>query len=182
MTLSTGVQDNVRPRITEFLEALHWLWVAAVLIYAATHLALAPNVERAVLLYFAPPVIACALITVNVARGTNQQVIWLCKLFLTTIAIGVLLGEQQILFANVKRQFPGVPPKQDRVLIFYFAAYMLFIGVFLPAFILGTSLLLHYQKRHAPISLGTCLVGAATWIGCMVFVAAHGPRILARIF
>jgi hypothetical protein len=172
----------MRPRITDLLEGLHWLWVAVVLIYAAAQLGVAPNVERAVLLYFAPPVIACALIAVNVARGTNQQVIWLCKLFLTTIAVGVLLGEQQILFANVKPQFPGVPPQQDRVLIFYFAAYMLFIGVFLPAFFLGTSLLLHYQKRNAPISLGTCLVGAATWIGCMIVVVALSPRIFARLF
>jgi len=106
---------------------------AAVLVQAVAHLAVNPNFERAVLLYFLPPLIALFLISINLIRGTNWTVIVLCQIFLNMIAFAVVLGELPFVLPNLKPQFPGMPPQQDRVLVFYFAAYALFLAASLPA-------------------------------------------------
>jgi hypothetical protein len=134
------------------------------------------------LLCFVPPILACLLLATNTINGTNPAVVLLCKVFLSMIAVAVLLGEQRILFANMKAQFPGMPPRQDRVVTFYFVAYALFLWVFLPAYLLGTSIYLHWRRRPAPISLPTCCVGALTWIGTMSALVALTPRLLTRLF
>ena len=169
-------------RILWLIDNIHWIWVAAALAYAVTLLALLPNVERAMLLWFVPPLLACFLLALNKINRTNPEVICLCKVFLSMVAVAVLLGEQRVLFANLKPQFPGMPAQQDRILTFYFMAYALFLWVLLPGYLLGNSNYLHYHRRPAPISLPTCCIGTATWLGVMALLAALTPRIIDKLF
>ena len=164
------------------LHIAHLIAAAAVLSHAAAHLALNPNIERAVLLYFVPPATAVFLIAINLVNGTNPAVIALCQIFLNLIAVAVLLGELPFVLPNLKPQFPGLPPQQDRILVFYFIAYALFLWLLLPPYFLGTSLYRHYRKAYAAISFPTCCVGALTWVGVMTLLVALSPRIFAKLF
>jgi hypothetical protein len=169
-------------RLILTLHVLHMFVAAAVLVQAVAHLAVNPNFERAVLLYFLPPLIALFLISINLIRGTNWTVIVLCQIFLNMIAFAVVLGELPFVLPNLKPQFPGMPPQQDRVLVFYFAAYALFLWVLLPPYLLGSALLQHYRKQPASISLITCCLGAVTWTGIMITFVALSPRLAEKLF
>jgi hypothetical protein len=171
-----------RQLVWMIIEGAHWIFVALSLLYAVIVFTRLPNIEPAAILYFMPPLLACLLIIVNTAKGTNAGVVSLCKAFLTAIACSVLLGEQDFLLRNIKPQFPGMPPQQDRILTFYFGAYLLFLGVFIPTYLIGTSIYLHLWKRRAPISFPTCWVGAATWLAAMGVVVFNAPMILNRLF
>jgi hypothetical protein len=169
-------------RFIWILNVIHLIAAAAVLAHAAAHLAINPKIERAVLLYFVPPVLAVLLLAVNLIRGTNPAVIILCQVFLDMIAVAVLLGELKFFLPNIKPQFPGVPPQQDRILTFYFIAYMMFLWILLPPYFLGGSMYQHYRKVPAAISLPTCCFGTLTWLATMVLLVALLPRIFAKLF
>jgi len=169
-------------RFLTILHVAHLSFVAVVLSRAAAHLANNPNVERAVLLYFVPPLIAAFLIAVNLINATNPAVIALCQIFLSLIAVAVLLAELPQVMPNLKPQFPGLPPQQDRILVFYFFAYFLYLWILLPPYLLGTSLYQHYRKRVAGISWTTCLAGSLTWLVTIGILLAISPRIAAKLF
>ena len=169
-------------RLILSLHVLHMLVAAAVLVHAASHLAVNPNFDRVVLAYFIPPLIALFLISINLKNRTNWTVIVLCQIFLNIIAFAVILGELPFVLPNLKPQFPGMPPQQDRVLVFYFAAYALFLWVLLPPYLLGSAFLQHYRKQPASISFITCCLGTATWAGTMLILFAITPRVAEKLF
>jgi hypothetical protein len=168
-------------RVIWILNVIHLIAAAVVLAYAAAHLAVNPNIERAMLLYFVPSVLAMLLLTVNLVRGANPEVIVLCQVFLDMIAVAVLLGELQFFLPIFKPQFPGMPPQQDRILTCYFIAYIAFFWIILPPYLLGDSLYRHYRKRPAAISLPTCYLGTITWHATLILLVALLPRVAAKL-
>ena len=169
-------------RIAPILRLAHLVVAGAVLAYAVSHLALNPNIERAVLMYFVPPLLALLIIAINLIRGTNPDVIVLGELLLDMIAIAVLLGEHPFFGRILKPQFPGMPPQQDHVLVCYFIAYFLFFLFVLPPYLLGVSLRRHCRRLPAAISFPTCCVGAITWLGTMALIVSLIPTISAKLF
>src|SRR5688572_18004639 len=87
--------------ITHHLLVAHDLWAIGTLILVICQLAILPKVERAILLYFVPPLIAWLILVVNRGR-INATPISGCRLFLTLIALAVTAGELTFILPNLK--------------------------------------------------------------------------------
>lgn len=97
-----------RGSIKHLLLVVHDLWAIGTLIFVIAQLARLPNVEKAILLYFVPPLIAWLVLVIN--RGRIQATpITGCRLFLTMITIAVTLGEMTFFLPNLNRSFLGCP-------------------------------------------------------------------------
>lgn len=151
------------------LLVVHDLWAFGTLMFVIAHLARLPNVERAILLYFIPPLIAWLILAIN--RGRIQATpITGCRLFLTMIAAAVTLGEMTFILPSLKPQFPGMPPVADRVLVFYFAAYIIFIWLICPSYVIGLMFRARRNgdpSRLAPFALYSI---AGIWLGTVVLL------------
>ena len=139
------------PRLVRALKLAYWLLVVGALIRAIALLAALPNVERAVLLYFVPPAVACLFLIADSGKF-NRTAIRGCEVFLSLIAIAVVVGEQPFVLPNLKPQFPGMPLQADRILVCYFAAYTLFVSVICPAYVLGSAVYARFRGSPNGIS------------------------------
>jgi hypothetical protein len=145
---------------------LHDVFAFVVLGSAIWQLAVLPNVERAVLAFFIPPILALLFLVTNTGRF-NPTVIRGCRLFLSMIVVSVLLGEQRFVLANLKPQFPGMPAQADRILVFYFVAYGLFLWVICPGYVLGSWLRQHWSGSPTGKSSWIMYAGCFFWVGTM---------------
>jgi hypothetical protein len=143
----------------------HDLLALALLAGAVVQLALLPNFERGMLLFFIPPTIAGVVLLVNRA---DPLVLAACRLFLGLIATSVLCAELSLFLAIPKPQFPGIPLAADRVLTFYFVAYGVFLWIICPAHILVTWLR-HWWNERPKRACGTAFLCTAwsAWLGTM---------------
>jgi hypothetical protein len=116
-----------------------------------------------VLLYFVPPVLAYLFLIADTGKF-NRTAILGCEIFLSLISIAVVLGEQPFVLPNLKLQFPGMPPQADRVLVFYFAAYLLFILVICPAYVLGSAAYAHVRASPNQMSHPILYAGLSCWL------------------
>jgi hypothetical protein len=157
-------------RLIRLLKLVFWFVVVGSLIRAIGLLATNPNVERPVLGFFVPPVIAILFLAADNGKF-NRTVIRGCELFLGMIAVAVILGEQQFVIPNLKPQFPGMPAQAERILIFYFVAYGLFLWIICPAFVLGTPIYLRSQGLPQGMSSVILYAGLICWLSTIAGLA-----------
>ena len=136
----TDTQQKPRfRRLRIIAKVTHWLLLIVPLVNAGVCLVNLPGVERAVLIYFAPPVIACLFLLADTGKF-EPIVVRGCWVFLNVVAVGVILGQQNLFFPGVMpavvRAFPGMPFPANRFLMFYFIAYFSFLLVVCPAWCL----------------------------------------------
>ena len=155
----------------------HDVTAIVVLGRAVAHLAVAPNVPRAVLMYFIPPTLAFLALIFNWGHG-NPTFLAGCRLFLGLIAAAVLVAELPFL-PNPPPIFQGIPQQHDRVLFYYFAAYLLFIGLVMPGYFLGLAVYRDLRRQPCGISRSLLYFALATWLlGWSVAVVGMVSRFL----
>ena len=163
----------------KFIKTAHDVFALAVLGRAVIQFANLPNAERAMLLYFIPPILAFLFITCDTGNF-NPTVVRGCRLFLSTIAITVLLAELPFVLPNLKPQFPGLPRQADRTLVFYFGAYALFLWITFPAYVFGMSLYLHARGLPGGMSRAILYTGCVCWlltVGLLVFAITTSGKL-----
>jgi hypothetical protein len=153
------------------LRVAHDLVAFVILAFAVVKFAALPQFPRVTLLYFVPPVLAFLFLAFNTGKF-NPTVLCGCRLFLSMIAIAVLLGELPFVLPNLKPLFPGMPANQDRVIAFYFAAYGLFLWVICPGYVLSTSLYRDVYGLPGRMSRPILYGGCACWLVAMGFLVA----------
>lgn len=90
--------------------------------------------ERAMLMFFVPPVVASLFLLADNGRF-DRTVVRGAWILLTVNSIASLVAEIDVL--PIKAQFPGkLPPRIDRVLVLYLASWYSFILVVCPAWYL----------------------------------------------
>jgi hypothetical protein len=151
------------------LNLAHDIVAFAILIHAAIGLAALPNAPSPVLGFFIPPTMAFLFLICNTGKF-NRTVLAGCRLFLGLIASFVLLAHLPFVLPNLKPQFPGLPPQQDRVVCFYLVAYALFLWVFCPAYVLGISLYRDYNRISPNMAWPILYAGLACWLLTMGFL------------
>jgi hypothetical protein len=147
----------------------HDLFAIAALTFAIVHLLSIPNVERAILAYFIPPLIAGTILLVN---RSDPLLLAACRFFISLIANGVLIAELTIQLPFPKPQFPPMPLVADRILCYYFVSFGLFLWIVCPAYILMYWLRHWIRQRYKGI-VATCFLFIAwtTWLGTMCVLA-----------
>lgn len=143
----------------------HDLAAVAALSFAIGHLIALPNVERAILLFFIPPVIAGAFL---IANRSDPFLLSACRFFISLIAYAVLIAELTTWAPIPKPQFAGMPLVADRILSYYFVAFGLFLWIICPGYILIHWLRRWWGQRTKGV-FATCFLFVAwvSWVGTM---------------
>jgi hypothetical protein len=170
-----------------WFEIAHILVIMIVLGQAALRFIRLPNKdEPAIAVAFILPVFASFVVLFKPGQLAHLSVQRFFRRFLTVVGIAVLLGEQDILFANLKPQFPGLPAREDRILTFYLLSYVLFLGIWCPPFVLFRALYAMFlEPRTGPAPLVhqmIWLTASVLWLIVVGLLAAFLPRIAGRLF
>ncbi len=149
------------------LNIAHDVVAFAVLIHAAMGLAALP--PGPVPIFFIPPTMAFLFLICNTGKF-NKTVLAGCRLFLGMIGTSVFLSHLPFVLPNLKPQFPGLPPQQDRIICFFLVAYGLFLWCFCPAYVLGNFLYRDYKGISQRESRPIMYAGLACWLLTMGFL------------
>lgn len=157
------------------LNLAHDVIAFAILVHAAIGLATLPNGPSPVLGYFVPPAMAflfliCNFLICNTGK-CDRTVLAGCRVFLGLIATFVLIAHLPFVLPNLKPQFPGLPPQQDRVICFFLMAYGLFLWFFCPAYVLGIFLYRDFKDISPRMSRPILYAGVACWLIAIGFLA-----------
>jgi len=167
----TGLlQDSRSRRVTTLLGRYCLTWIPFVQV--GLFLANVPGPdERAMLAFFLPPVAASLFLIADNGRfdKTGVRAAWL---LLSVAAFASLAAEIDLL--PIKPQFPALPARVDRVLVYYLAGWYSYVLIVCPAWFV------HWRLVGGGRSQGTVggpfIVGCATWaifVGTFAILAAR---------
>ena len=165
-------------RIRQLLRIVCWLIVVIPLLEVIFLLATLPNVERAILMVFIPPFLACLFLLANNGKFNSTLVLG-CRLFLGIISIAVFFGRHRLLLPNLKPQIPGMPVAADRILVFYGIGYGLFLWILCPAYVFGSSFYRLWRRLPGGMSRPILFAGSVCWlltIGTLAVVIATSDK------
>jgi hypothetical protein len=154
--------DTVEVRSLRALKLLGLYGLAWIpFIQAGLFLARVPGAdERAMLLFFMPPVAASVFVMADNGRF-ERTVVRAAWLLLSVTAVASLITELN--FLPIKPQFPALPARVDRVMVLYLVGWYSYVMILCPGWFVYWRLVGN-GRCHGRVSRGF-VVGCLVWLG-----------------
>ncbi|WP_206678777.1 hypothetical protein [Alienimonas chondri] len=138
---------------------LNHLWTAVAVLAIFPQLVTLRGLDAGALLVFVAPVLVACIVSMH--RPATRGV-FLANMFLSLLALGLLIAEEPALFPALGGVDKRLPPRSDRILTWYCGVYLIFVCSVVPIHFFVSCLQKRAAGEPAQLHPVICIAGSMT--------------------